>query len=256
MAEALSEYPDSDFSDEEQSPEDEAFNKASAHVRTIVTKLSENQLLELYGLYKQATEGRNTTSKPGFFNMQGRYKWEAWKALGDMPQEEAREKYTELVQKLDPVWAKNELSGQKGKKDTWVTVSTHQFSPEPDVIADELSILEAAKEDCAERLTELLRQHPELKHERDEGGLSALHWAADRDATAALSAAIKGGCCVDAVDESGQTALHYAAFCGNVKSVKILLDAGASPLLADNDDETPITLAADEEIRKLLESAA
>jgi diazepam-binding inhibitor (GABA receptor modulating acyl-CoA-binding protein) len=38
-------------------------------------KLSDNELLEVYGLYKQATVGDNTTSKPGMLDFKGKAKW-------------------------------------------------------------------------------------------------------------------------------------------------------------------------------------
>lgn len=254
MAEALPKYPDSDFSDDDQSPIDVAFNKASSHVRTITTKLSDLQLLELYGLYKQGTEGRCNTQKPGFFNLQGRQKWEAWKSVGDMPQHEAKVKYTQLVQKYDPDWSELSEGSSAGKsKETWVTVSSlRSTTPEPELVSNEMTLLDAARENCASRVAELLLKNPELKHEKDDGGLTALHWAADRDATEALTAAIKGGCHIQATDDSGQTPLHYAASCGNLKSAEILLEAGASPLAQDEDEATPIDLAADDEMRKLL----
>jgi acyl-CoA-binding protein len=38
-------------------------------------KLNDQNRLDFYGLYKQATMGDNTTSKPGFFEMTARAKW-------------------------------------------------------------------------------------------------------------------------------------------------------------------------------------
>lgn len=38
-------------------------------------KLNDQNRLDFYGLFKQATVGDNTTSKPGFFEMTGRAKW-------------------------------------------------------------------------------------------------------------------------------------------------------------------------------------
>ena len=34
--------------------------------------------LELYGLYKQGTEGDVSTSRPGMFDLKGKAKWDAW----------------------------------------------------------------------------------------------------------------------------------------------------------------------------------
>lgn len=251
MAVKAPEYPDSDFSDEDLSPLDVSFNKAAEHLRTITSKLDNNQLLELYGLFKQATEGKCDTPKPSWFDGRGRKKWEAWKALEDLPQEESKRQYIALIEKFDP---DSEVSELKGPKESWVAVSSLRYSPEPELDCNELPLLGAAREDFAARVTELLTKNPELKHERDEDGLTALHWAADRDATHALAAAIKGGCPVDAVDDSGQTALHYAASCGHSKSTKILVDAGAA-LIKDEEENTPLDLATDEEVIKILEGA-
>ncbi|XP_063540509.1 acyl-CoA-binding domain-containing protein 6-like [Cydia strobilella] len=250
MAEAL-DYPDSDFSDDDQSPLDISFNKAADHVRKLTSKLGNNQLLELYGLYKQGMEGVCNTPKPGWLDGRGRRKWEAWRALGDMPSTEAKEKYIGLVQKFDP-----ECSDliDTNTKEAWVTVSSLRYSPEPELKENELSLLEAARENLAERVTELLSQNPELKHERSDDGMTALHWAADRDATKALEAALNGGCFIDAVDDGGQTALHYAAFCGHLNSTILLVEAGAT-IVKDSEDCTPLDLATDDEVRKVLQGA-
>ncbi|CAH0695625.1 unnamed protein product [Spodoptera exigua] len=247
-------YPDSDFSDDEQSPLDKSFSKASDHVRKLTNVLNNNQLLELYGLYKQGTEGKCNIPKPGWLDGRGRKKWEAWNSLHNMPQDEAKQKYIALVQKYAPELTDLSNDNESGGKEAWVAVSSMLKLPEPELVHNELSILDAARENCADRVTELLSKHPELRHERDEDGLSALHWAADRNATEALKAALEGGCPVDAADECGQTALHYAATCGHIESTTILLKAGAA-LLKDEDDCTPLDLASDDDIRKVLEGA-
>ena len=45
--------------------------------------------LKMYSLFKQATIGKNTTSKPGMLDFVGKAKWEAWHKLGDMSKEDA-----------------------------------------------------------------------------------------------------------------------------------------------------------------------
>jgi ankyrin repeat protein len=49
----------------------------------------------------------------------------------------------------------------------------------------------------------------------DEHGCTALHFAADRDQTAALRMLAGAGADVNAADDEGQTPLHYAAICGH-----------------------------------------
>ncbi|KAG1143135.1 hypothetical protein G6F37_002955 [Rhizopus arrhizus] len=75
------------------------FTTAAEEVQNLSSKPSNDELLELYGLFKQATVGDNETSKPTF-DIKGRYKWDAWTKLKGMSQEEAEQKYIELVEKL------------------------------------------------------------------------------------------------------------------------------------------------------------
>ena len=55
------------------------FNEYAAKVKTISANIVTNEdLLTLYGLFKQATVGDNTTSRPGFMDFTGKAKWDAW----------------------------------------------------------------------------------------------------------------------------------------------------------------------------------
>ncbi|GBP63370.1 Acyl-CoA-binding domain-containing protein 6 [Eumeta japonica] len=253
MAEAISQYPDSDFSEDESSTFDDLFIQASNHIRKITDRLNNNQLLELYGFYKQGTEGQCNTPKPGWLDGRGRKKWDAWHALHDMPKEEAQQKYVTLVRKLDPDFIPIDKV-QRSKGETWVTVSSLLRPQEAEIKLEDLSLIDAAREDYGNRVAELLKQEPNLKNSSDANGLTALHWAADRNAVNALRSAIEGGISVAVVDDGGQTALHYAAACGHMAATKILLEAGADPLVKDAEDCTPLDLATDEDVRDLLRS--
>ncbi|XP_045156132.1 acyl-CoA-binding domain-containing protein 5 isoform X2 [Echinops telfairi] len=57
-------------------------------------------MLKFYSFYKQATEGPCKLSRPGFWDPIGRYKWDAWSSLGDMPKEEAMIAYVEEMKKI------------------------------------------------------------------------------------------------------------------------------------------------------------
>ena len=62
----------------------DVFQNATEYVKTIIGKLTAEDLLFFYGRYKQATIGPCNVDKPSFFDFQGKQKWNAWKNLGDM----------------------------------------------------------------------------------------------------------------------------------------------------------------------------
>ena len=69
------------------------------------SKLSERPdnatLLRIYGLYKQATQGDVQGAKPGFSDLVGRAKWDAWNALKGTSPEQAQKKYIDLIDSLE-----------------------------------------------------------------------------------------------------------------------------------------------------------
>lgn len=79
----------------------EQFEDAAKRVQNLPKRPSNDVLLELYGLYKQATEGDVTGKRPGMLDPRGRAKWDAWSSRKGMSAEEARAKYVALVERLE-----------------------------------------------------------------------------------------------------------------------------------------------------------
>ena len=79
---------------------DDAFANAQIEVKKLPQKPDDDTLLKLYALYKQGTEGDVSGEKPGFFDFVGAAKYEAWEKLKGMPQDEAKQQYINLVNKL------------------------------------------------------------------------------------------------------------------------------------------------------------
>lgn len=80
---------------------EEAFRDAAERVQRLPSKPSNDVLLELYGLYKQASEGDVSGKRPGMLDMRGRAKWDAWSARKGMSAEDARQAYVALVERLE-----------------------------------------------------------------------------------------------------------------------------------------------------------
>ena len=76
------------------------FEAAVAHSKSLTERPDNSTLLKIYGLYKQATAGDNTDKKPGFSDMVGRAKWEAWNGFNGTSAEEAMQQYVDLIESL------------------------------------------------------------------------------------------------------------------------------------------------------------
>ena len=80
---------------------DERFAAAQARIKP-VTGLGSDVLLELYGLYKQATSGDVAGGRPGILDLKGRAKHDAWTKRQGMTKAAAMEAYIGLVDRLAP----------------------------------------------------------------------------------------------------------------------------------------------------------
>ena len=64
-----------------------------------VKSLSNEKQLEIYGLFKQGSEGDNTQANPGMMCMpKTKAKWQAWEDRKGMSQDDAKAAYIELVE--------------------------------------------------------------------------------------------------------------------------------------------------------------
>ena len=77
-----------------------AFESAVANSKNLIERPDNASLLKIYGLYKQATVGDNTDTKPGFGDMVGRAKWDAWNGLKGTAGDAAMQQYVDLIESL------------------------------------------------------------------------------------------------------------------------------------------------------------
>jgi diazepam-binding inhibitor (GABA receptor modulator, acyl-CoA-binding protein) len=77
-----------------------AFDKAVADSKKLPEKPDNATLLKLYALYKQATGGDVEGKRPGFTDMVGRAKWDAWNEIKGKSGDEAMGEYVELIESL------------------------------------------------------------------------------------------------------------------------------------------------------------
>ena len=78
----------------------EAFDNAVKRSETLKNRPSNEVLLKLYSLYKQATEGDVKGDRPGGFDFKGAAKYDAWASQKGKSNDEAANEYIQLVDKL------------------------------------------------------------------------------------------------------------------------------------------------------------
>ncbi|MFO1341286.1 MAG: acyl-CoA-binding protein [Burkholderiaceae bacterium] len=76
------------------------FETAVAQSKQLPEKPDNMTLLKIYALYKQATAGDVDGKRPGFGDMVGRAKWDAWNGLKGSSADDAMQQYVDLIESL------------------------------------------------------------------------------------------------------------------------------------------------------------
>ncbi len=78
----------------------EEFETAADNVQDLSSRPGNDELLKLYALYKQATEGDVSGKRPSRLKMKARAKYDAWDEHSGMNSDEAMQAYVDLVDEL------------------------------------------------------------------------------------------------------------------------------------------------------------
>ena len=76
------------------------FTQAQLDSKNLPERPDNMTLLKIYALYKQASSGDATGDRPGFTDMVGCAKYDAWDGLKGTSQEEAMQQYIDLIEEL------------------------------------------------------------------------------------------------------------------------------------------------------------
>lgn len=76
------------------------FEAAVAASKQLPDKPDNMTLLQIYALYKQATAGDAEGKRPGFTDMVGRAKFDAWAGVKGKSSDEAMQDYIDLIEPL------------------------------------------------------------------------------------------------------------------------------------------------------------
>ena len=76
------------------------FETAVAESKNLTERPDNATLLKIYALYKQASAGDNIDKRPGFSDMVGRAKWDAWNEFKGTTIPDAMQQYVDLIESL------------------------------------------------------------------------------------------------------------------------------------------------------------
>ncbi|KAK6490621.1 enoyl-CoA delta isomerase 2 [Huso huso] len=110
----------------------EDFNQAKDQLKTLKNDPGNQAKLQIYALFKQATQGPCNAPKPSMLDFVNKAKWDAWKSLGSLSLEDARQKYVDLVASLvsaeAPPKAAAASSGSKAAFETLEVTSENNIT--------------------------------------------------------------------------------------------------------------------------------
>ncbi|XP_014165654.2 LOW QUALITY PROTEIN: acyl-CoA-binding domain-containing protein 6 [Geospiza fortis] len=207
----------------------------------------------------QVKLGACNTPKPGFFDFEGKQKWEAWKALGDTSPHQAMQEYIAAVKKLDPSWNPQtpEKRGKESKTVFGGPVISSLYQEEEIIREEDKNIFDYCRENNIDYVTKAIQSKKVDVNVTDEEGRALLHWACDRGHKELVSVLLQNAADVNIQDGEGQTALHYAATCEFLDIVErtweLLLQAGADPGLRDQEGCLPEEVTDSKAITRALQ---
>ena len=218
---------------------DKQFQNAAFHAKSL-KNIKEDDMLKLYGLFKQSLNGPCNIPKPSFWDFTAKAKWEYWKSVSHLHQEDAKKQYIALVKQLDPLWDEDADIDQKtlNKQSTGfgVAVSTMVCEVEDEILDTNKTILDWCKEGRIDKLKHMITTDKTLLNFVDGDQMTLLHWAADRGYVDIVQYLINN--CefhLNSVNNEGQSALHFAVACEHEDIVRLLLEAGIDSSIKDVD---------------------
>lgn len=252
-------------------PLKQRFDSTCQHIQTTNPRLTQAQQLKLYGWYKQALLGDAADSSFSAWNVVAKAKYNAWKANQGMPRAAAMQAYIDFVVYYE--FTKEVAQDQNDQadiiyddededtSDNIMDVGGMGFKPSTlnhdDVVGalesetdeqgnDKYPLHKAARENNLPKLKEILLQQQASNgivnvNALDDSGQTALHLAADQGHASIVQALIEAGSNVLAADQDGFSPLHVAVIASQLKVCQILLQHGADPLQKDADGDTAIS---------------
>lgn len=231
------------------------FQQATGTSRSL-SNLANGDKLLLYGLYKQATVGDvSEENEPSHLHVVQHAKYEAWLKFKGMPCEAAMRSYIQVVQEFENPTCKLEYETEPldmfnamGVRPS--TLAGREEQEDDDTLSTSATPLQkAARDGNLNDLKLVLSEEDDTAttvNTADDSGQTALHFAADRGYCTVVQTLLEAGADPNAADLEGISVLQAAVIAGHANVAALLLKYGADPEQADMDGDTPISCARDD----------
>eukprot|EP00934_Nitzschia_sp_Nitz4_P007465 Nitzschia sp. Nitz4//scaffold269_size25945//15015//16076//NITZ4_008290-RA/size25945-processed-gene-0.14-mRNA-1//-1//CDS//3329544970//7455//frame0 len=248
----------------------ERFESSVKHMKTELGNVPQTSQLEFYALYKQATLGEadeyfgpsGKEPVPPAYNIVARAKYMAWKELAGMSRNAAMQQYIdkavhyEFTRSImitgtdsDELGLEEEdggvmdFAGMGMRQSTLAGVEEEKGAS---AASEAHPLHEAARTNNIAELRKLLQEKGADANAVDESGQTALHLAADAGHHQCIQILAKNGANVQAADNDGISVLQAAVIGGDVEACRLLCLLGANPDQPDSDGDTPRDCAHDD----------
>lgn len=225
---------------------DDKFKEAAERIKNSNIKLSNDQQLKLYALYKETLFGPCTDDAPPIYEITGRAKWESWKALGNISAAAAANAYIELVNNYLQIDEEKKANKPEGMIPVMLVGEEEDFIKSDDIFF-------YIAENKLDKVIEFIDKGTDV-NKPDSEGLTPLHWACDRGELPIVEYLVKNNANLEVEDpEEGSTPLHYAITSESYDCAEYLIRHGADINHQNKEGETPMDLCDDKEMRENLE---
>lgn len=241
---------------------------------------SNAEKLQLYGLFKQATEGDNNKTRPGSY-IDG-LKWDSWSALKGKNAQSAMEDYVRCVMEIyermnipvEEIDFSSEEEGRPKENQPMLNLARDQGETggvRVSRIAEELSLDDGDKlmgsvdpetlyfylllrEKKYEELKSLMKtKEININTQFDEKGMLPIHVCIEEEDLDGLEFVLLSHADINAKDKSGNTPLHSAILMDNTAVLQKILSFHPDPSIQDDSGSEPIQMARGESAQILRE---
>lgn len=240
---------------------EQRFKACSQHMSKRISKFTRKTQLEFYAWYKQATQG-NLDSKakaPPAYDLVRKAKYEAWQKLAGMSKSSAMQLYIDKAMLVEFTASMQDSADEDDDGDEFedaiMDIAGLGNKPSTLILGDEddddldidmFPLHKASHYGHIEELKKILEAADTDPNAVDSSGQTALHLCADRGHVDCMTVLIKAGANLNAGDNDGITALQAAVISGHRTACLSLLEAGADPDQEDRDGDTPRACAEDD----------